>query len=134
MADTTHVGGSDWNGWIPGCACPQCVAGLAAAEQRMAGASNDETTSGWADEPLSLRALAVALEHLAGPEPDVSTSSEDLGWWFTRWDVASDILTEVANMDAAVLLSVAGPEADDPPVGHRLLIAAAIRLDERRPR
>ena len=131
MADTTHAGGSGWNGWIPGCPCRRCAVALSEARQRPIDSSKDDAGSGWLDEPRSLRALAVALEHLAGPEPDTSAWSEDLARWFTRWDVASDILTEVANMDPAALRAVAGPDIDvEPPGGQRLLIAAAIRLEQ----
>ena len=140
MADTTHRGGS---GWVPGCACPPCVAGLAAAKKptlRLVPSAGRKLTydrlppAGWANERLSLLALAVALEHLVGEAPDpYAGPSPELDAWFARPNRrAADILVEVANGDARVLRSLAGPVLDDEDErqpGRGLIILAAIRLE-----
>ena len=141
MADITHEGGS---GWIPGCPCPQCVSGLAAAKRRhlrlvlpndqVAGNNAaKERQARWANEPRSLLALAVALDHLVGEGPDpYACPLSELEAWSARYDRAAGILVEVANGDARVLRSLAGPVLDDDDErrpGRGLIILAAIRLE-----
>ena|GEM_PF-7027852 len=101
-------------------------------------ASDESTTQqsgGWANELLSLRNLAVALEQLAGPGPDpYQGPSDELFRWFDRYGRATEILAEVANRDAPLLRSLAGPPCDDeepPPPGRELLLAAAIHVERR---
>jgi hypothetical protein len=88
-----------------------------------------DSPSRWANEPLSLRAVAVALEHLVGPGPDpYAGASPELDGWVERHRRAAAMLAEVANMDAGLLRSLAGPPHDDDgprPVGTGLLVTAA---------
>lgn len=98
-----------------------------------------EAQAGWADEPLSLLALAVALEHLVGEAPDPYLGpSPELEAWFTRYGRAADILVEVANGDARALRRLFGPVLDDGEErepGRGLIISAAVRVERgRRPR
>jgi hypothetical protein len=143
------MGGGKWNGWIPDCDCERCQRGIAEAKARMpvrlrvVGAEDGSGTlpeppaatgGGWAQEPLSLLTLAVALEHLVGPSPDAYADglTPELSAWFDRHCRAADILAEVANGDAAALRSIVGPPHDDDgprPPGTGLVVTAAIILE-----
>ena len=89
--------------------------------------------TGWADEPRSLLALAVALDHLVGEGPaPYAGPSPELDSWFARYGRAAEMLGEVANCDARVLRSLAGPVLDDGEKrepGRQLIIAAAVVVE-----
>lgn len=94
-------------------------------------ASADDHDSGWVPEPRSLSALAVALEHLVGPEPDDALWIEQRAGWDDRLHRAADILVEVSNRNAELLRAVAGPPYDSEraPPGVGLLVLAAVRIE-----
>jgi len=96
----------------------------------------NERQAGWADEPLSLLALAEALQRLVGEAPDPYVGpSPELDAWFDRYGRAADILVEVSNGDSRLLRSLAGPvleDGDQRQPGCGLIITAAIRLERGR--
>jgi len=106
------------------------------ADDNLVSPGSRSAPTGWADEPRSLLALAVALEHLVGEAPDPYLGpSPVLDAWFARYGRATDILVEVANGGAGVLRSLSGPVLDDGEErapGRGLLIAAAITVERGR--
>lgn len=98
------------------------------------GKSSAPRPSDWANEPCSLRALAVALEHLVGEGPDPYLLTNELVSWFERQGRAAEILVEVSNGDAGRLRSLMGPPHDDDgprAIGTALLVAAALEIEGR---